>query len=235
MPVPFADTSLGRLAQGRQGVYRLLASLFFYPEGERLTTLAAVARALDRMPLAGFTLFPVWRRLVDTLSALAPARLPDLQGEYAALFLRSTQEGALPPREGVSHGLSGPALGELLGRLQEVYREAGLTLSEAGYPADHIAVELEFMAFLCGKEGQAWQGQDLGAGLAVLSRERTFLDEHLAVWLPPYARALAQQGASAWYGGVGEATAAWVLHDQGLVHALHRHLRERTSRTAKQR
>lgn len=228
MPPRYQSASLDRVAQARQALYRLLASLFFYPEAPRLQALAGVALALDRQALAGFGLFPAWRRLVEALSSLSTDALPRLQGEYTSLFLRSTQEGSLPPREGVCRGLSGADMGLLLARLQERYRDAGLAPS-SGYPPDHASVELEFMAYLCEHEGQAWQSRDLPSVVATLEREKAFLEEHLVQWFPPFARALSRQGASPFYAIVGEGASAFVLHEQGLVHAVMTHVRTGTA------
>lgn len=225
MAPSYPGTPLPRLAQARQAVYRLLAGLFFYPEEERLSTLAQVAYVLERYPFLGFDLFPTWRRLLQALTALTTSDLPRLQEEYMRLFARGT-EGAFPSlREGVCRGLVGTDAGLLLARLQGHYRAAGLALSTAGSPPDHISVELEFMAFLCEREGQAWQRKDLAAGVAMLEQEKAFLEEHLAQWLPLLARALSQQSAFSFYATVGEGAVAFVLHEQGLVNAVIEHLR----------
>ncbi|MFN3973958.1 MAG: molecular chaperone [Dehalococcoidia bacterium] len=235
MASSYPGTPLPRLAQARQAAYRFLADLFFYPEGERLSTLAQVAYVLERYPLLGFDLFPTWRRLFQALTALTTSDLPRLQEEYMRLFSRGTERAPLSPREGVCRGLLGADAGLLLARLLEHYRAADLTLSTAGYPPDHISVELEFMAFLCEREGQAWRRKDLAAGVAMLEQEKAFLEEHLVQWLPLLARALSQHNASSFYATVAEGAVAFVFHEQGLVNAVIEHLRRGTASPPKRR
>ncbi len=63
---------------------------------------------------------------------------------------------------------------------------------------DHIALELEFMAWVIGKERRAHgEAGEEGRGHAETCRDaqRKFVEEHLAWWVPAFARALARKAA----------------------------------------
>ena len=88
-----------------------------------------------------------------------------------------------------------------------------------GEPADHVTVELEFMAFLCGKEAATWDVDEREAGL-ILVREARFLEAHLARWLPAFADRLASAPDPGIYRALGEAAHSFVQHDRDLIELL---------------
>jgi TorA maturation chaperone TorD len=97
---------------------------------------------------------------------------------------------------------------------------------------DHIVLELEFMAWLVGKEEYARTSDVPKAGeKAKICRDaqRRFLEEHLAWWAPAFAWALqkraddlgpdAQPGARAcsFYAAVGSVLAAFIPCERGIL------------------
>ncbi|RMD97247.1 MAG: hypothetical protein D6812_15605, partial [Deltaproteobacteria bacterium] len=56
---------------------------------------------------------------------------------------------------------------------------------------DHVAVELEFLSYLCGKEiAAAQEGKDRAR---ITEAQRRFIERHLALWFPPFARMVAEK------------------------------------------
>jgi TorA maturation chaperone TorD len=91
------------------------------------------------------------------------------------------------------------------------YAEAGLQLSPdfTDLP-DHIAVELEFMYFLCDKEAEAWQAQDEETALERRAAEHAFLGAHLSKWIPSFCQTVVQAAQEEFYQGLARLTQAWV-------------------------
>ena len=67
-------------------------------------------------------------------------------------------------------------------------REGGAHVpSDCAELPDHIGVEPSFMAFLCGREPEAWQEGDPTRGQQTLEGEQHFLEGHLPEWDPALA------------------------------------------------
>ena len=83
--------------------------------------------------------------------------------------------------------------GAATGRVLDFYRQAGYAPapSENG---DHIAAELDFLAFLCGAEADAWEDRLPGVALRMQALQRRFLDEVLLPWVPVFVQAVRRHG-----------------------------------------
>jgi putative dimethyl sulfoxide reductase chaperone len=86
-----------------------------------------------------------------------------------------------------SSGLLGGAESE---RVRAVYQESGFETAEP----DHIASELNFLAFLCAAEAEARQDGLDKVAAQCQARQQTFLGSHLLTWLPAFVIALQQAG-----------------------------------------
>ena len=168
-----------------------LASLLTsYPEHELEAVLENFGDALGRYPGAG--------ALHDELQR---AGLDDVRSRYLELFDRGGDRASLYETE---YGrMRGMAKGTGLADIAGFYRAfaVGLDDERAHELCDHIAVELEFYAWLLLK--QAWlvqHGDDQGASLVEDARCK-FLKEHLGSFAPAIAlRREVQQDPV--YGGV---------------------------------
>ena len=125
-----------------------------------------------------------------------------LDAEIAVDFTRLVaglfpHEG-LPPVESAVR--EGRVLGESAAAVAVSYAEAGFPepLAEAG-PPDHAATGLRFMALCCHAEAQAWNARDVRSGSQWLVRERAFLADHLAAWLPGFCEAAARRAVTPLY------------------------------------
>lgn len=207
---------LAALAQARAAAYRLLAHVFLEPDLGWVRTVPAVARTLRARPdpLRRLAVGAVWRQVLDVLAGLGEAHRDALEAEYVAAFLQepasSPGEAAYAPRE---------ATAALLADLERRYARAGFAVDPAAAVGpDHVAVELEFLGVLCGREAEAWTARDPGAARAMLREEREFLETHPARWLPAFARQLAPRGGC--YAQAARVAAAFVVHDRDLVSGL---------------
>jgi TorA maturation chaperone TorD len=200
--------------------------MLLYPDEERLKTAAAVAGALkeEAGALAPFAFYLPWKAFLDALEAVDRREAARLQEEYVQLFVLSPEYVPCLPCE--SAYLPSPvAPGWTAISLEQEYAGDGLGLSPALQEApDHVAVELEFMALLCGREAEAWEAERPVKGVEILRRQAAFLDEHLGRWLPRFAAAVAGKGESELYTSVTQAACAFIAHDRDLAKRLVRGL-----------
>jgi nitrate reductase assembly molybdenum cofactor insertion protein NarJ len=149
--------------------WRLLGLLFEYPAGHWRSNLEALLPSLAR----------------PELSALAEAALEQFsEGLHIALF---GPAGTVPVREVTYHG--GVQFGYLLAELSAYYDAFGYEplIEEA---ADHLAVQVGFVAFLRMKQAMAELGEDAEHAQLAADAAGAFIREHLAVQAEPVARAL---------------------------------------------
>ncbi len=95
------------------------------------------------------------------------------------------------------------------------YHEAGLDLSVKEVP-DHIALELEFMYFLVFKESVAIQ--EGGAEATVYQdRQVSFLQTHLAVWVPEFADQVIEHAQTDFYRNLARTTKSFIEKDLSVI------------------
>lgn len=101
------------------------------------------------------------------------------------------------------------------------YRQAGLVRSkDFKEPEDHIAIELEFMAYLCRKASESFQTEDMAISLEYLRKQKDFLEKHLLVWVPSFCKDLEQAAESGFYKGIAQLTAEFINAEQETIAAL---------------
>ncbi|MDR7480888.1 MAG: molecular chaperone TorD family protein [Armatimonadota bacterium] len=208
--IPVGAAGTGTLAVLRETLYRLLAVLLLYPTPARLRTATVLADALavHDDALAALPCYLQWRR-VRTAIETGPHTV--LEDEFARLFLVPPRT---PPCE-TAYSVAEPqwVLADLTGE----YAAAGAALAaEVGEPPDAATVELEFMAYLCGREREAW-GHHAADAAAVLAREHRFLQRHLVRWMPAFAHDVACAAPKSFYAQLADMAGAFVLCDRDLV------------------
>jgi DMSO reductase family type II enzyme chaperone len=214
----------------RECLYRFLAaalgepggagwSLVLDPPGRRLAQEAAELLREEALaapqPLGLGELPPDYCRLEPLLEQLLrPA--DDLQAEYDRVFgLVPTPE--CPPYETEYH-----ASGETFFRSQQLADVAGFYRAFGLEPAhavperpDHLALELEFMAFLLMKKRLT--GSEAGAterAEVCDQAQRTFFQEHLAWWVPAFATGLRRKAGSGLYSALAQVLASLVAAER---------------------
>jgi len=201
--------------------YRLFSSALLYPEEGRLKTIAAVAGELHEQShaMVKFIFFPQWQRFLTSLAELPSHHA--LEEEYVRVFMHSPERAPCLPYESVYADPGGQAAGWVVALLEREYAAAGLALSPSlkDLP-DHVAVELEFMAFLCSQEADAWNRAVVKEAVQTLERQAAFLSKHLARWFPEWARRVATANGEGIYSVVAETTRAFISHDQDLISIL---------------
>jgi TorA maturation chaperone TorD len=175
-------TAAGEAALRHALFARLLSSphdwdIAFLDETRELA--AATLRAADAPALA-FQL----RGLHEALLAFGDDAVDELRPSHAALFGAGSSGPSLPIREELTASANGGAKTEVL----RYYDLFGYEVEERYASApDHVAVLVEFLAWLAGNESAARDADDLRS-LRLAQRE--FASQHLAHWLPALALAV---------------------------------------------
>jgi len=108
----------------------------------------------------------------------------ELLREYSRLFLGPFQLEA-PPFGSVYLEDEGRMMGESTAEAQRIYRECGLDLSpDFTSPPDHVAAELEFLAYLGFQERTS---QEATWEMFFREQRAWFLDRHIGRWFPRFA------------------------------------------------
>jgi len=212
--------SRGALARFRRDAYAILASVLLCPDEARLTHLRAEARRLQRLGnrLTGLAIFRQWSALLRVLGAASRRSGETLRTEFIDLV--AGPAASCIPFESHYVLAAGHEMPVLNAALEREYAAAGLTWNpKAADSPDHLAVELEFMAFLCGCEGHAWEDEKLEDAGVALVREQRFMRQHVGRWAPAFARGLTANG-SHFYAVIGAALEAFIHHDRDLIDLL---------------
>lgn len=167
---------------------------------------------------------PAYPRTQGALRALcrafATVSRAALESELVRLCVNAP--GGVPAPPYASYYLDGSLLGPAREWAAEQYRRQGLAAAaDAGQPADFIAIEFEYLYFLGRHQRAARLTGDAAALAAAARAEADFFRQHVARWLPVFARDLA---AAAEAGGVfawaGVALGAFCAEEQARLAAL---------------
>jgi DMSO reductase family type II enzyme chaperone len=143
----------------------------------------------------------------------------DLEVEYNRLFV-GPGAPRVYPYESLYRGSMSLVMGPSAGEVLQAYRRNGLAIDTAFKDLpDHIAVELEFMARLCCEEARAGSAGRADVALRLKQEQRSFLDAHLATWLPAMCEKVIRETTSTIYRGFAEIAAIFVGWDRDRLDA----------------
>src|SRR5262245_24340712 len=197
------------LTLSRALVYEVLKASLYPPSSHLLRLLADAevqqglkpVTAVPETEQEGEAVAAALARVLGAAAAGVPA---ELGVAYQRLF-GHTARGTVPPYE-TEYGLD-----DLFRQAQELadiggfYRAFGLTMDRDGHERnDHLAVECEFLSFLCRKEAFHLLGGDRGSAEEVRGAERLFLKDHVGRFGRAFARALSRESDHPFYRAVGE-------------------------------
>jgi len=140
-----------------------------------------------------------------------------LAAEYASLFLNVGKKPVYP-FESVYTSSEKLVMQKAYDEVLAIYRQEGLGKTELlREPEDHIAIELEFMAYLCQRCAEALQAGEGDQALNYLAKQEGFLAEHLMVWVPAFCDDVEQAAKSDFYRGLAQLTREFLSMEQEAV------------------
>jgi TorA maturation chaperone TorD len=211
---------LGQVSRSRSLTYRHLALSFSSPD-EGLFGLVHQGQMARELKLATAWLGEDQAKLLRPIAQLeySAMALSGLQRSYSQYFGQSLDR--VSPRESSYRwkdtGYLTQASHDLCRSLQHEY-----SLYDVRCPGgleDHVAVELEFLAYLCDREASLWSAAAAKSARELRSHQRAFVDDHLGRWLPEFCRRLRECAAQSFYGHMAELCDGWLSLDHGSGYA----------------
>jgi len=129
---------------------------------------------------------------------------PQLSKEYLRLFV-GPGHIPCPPYESV-HRKDRPkferglVMGPSASDVRRTYSQAGVDIAKkfTDLP-DHVAVEMEFMHFLCSQELKSAEAGNLQQAEKMRAMQRKFLEEHIKPWIETFADSVTESTTSPFY------------------------------------
>jgi TorA maturation chaperone TorD len=192
----------------RAKIYKSLAECYYLPGEATRRNARLLGRSLPAIchPAA---------EAVERMEAamLSDEGLEDLAIDHARLFVGPFALLA-PPYGSVYLEGERRLMGDSTLAVSACYQEVGLEVA-AGFneTPDHISAELEFMHFLVVRELEALAGGDRDRARYFRQKQSSFLESHLAAWIPVFTRAVEEQAQTRFYQDLAAATRLFVESD----------------------
>jgi len=212
--------------ENRQALYSFLARIYRVELTREALLELAEKRSLwlrlaDDPEVRGTEMAEGFRTLAEFGSGLKESELDnvklELAAEYAGLFLGVRQ---MPPHPSESVFTSADHLMMQRARddVLKIYRSMGMEkVAKFTEPEDHIAIELQFMAYLSGKTIEALRSDNREEGKKCLEMQRDFLNDHLTKWVPMLVADILKGARREFYKAVAKVTQGYVRMDAEVV------------------
>ena len=216
-PIKRACEILESVSYNRGLIYRCMAKFFTYPDLALLEILKNGELFLQ------FKQMTAWLgddqdallRICEQLQSLPGISLDSLTKDYTRLFEIGVER--ISPRESSYRwknvGVITSSEADLQQILNVIYNNSGVSCKTG--MEDHIAVELEFLAFLCEQEALRWSSGYSEAARNLRSEQRSFADDHIACWLPEFCFSLQKRNRNSFYGQAAVLCDRWLDLDHG--------------------
>jgi TorA maturation chaperone TorD len=208
---------LSRVARQRSEVYQCLSIGFYPPDADLHKSLEAgafVERLYDATQWLGEDQ-SLFKPSLQTMRTCQSLELAHLDAAYTQLFVNSLER--VSPRESTYRWRDITQLGSLQAEVRSILAEQynHFGLSPLAGMEDHLAVELEFLSYLCSQEGLFWEEKSSTIAREYRRREKVFLDDHLGRWLPEFSRRISELAGPSFYHSLASFSETWLKIDQG--------------------
>ena len=197
------DTYRAEIA--RATTYKLLAECYYPPTERLLQDVKELGRCLEMMGSAA-------SEAVDRMGAAVQGAegFEELAIDHSRLFVGPFALLA-PPFGSVYLERERRLMADSTQAVDRCYREVGLELAEGfnGTP-DHIAAELEFMHVLVIQALDALTQGELDCARRCDQKQGSFLERHLAAWVPEFSRSVEEHAGTRFYQGLAAATRMFI-------------------------
>lgn len=173
--------------------FKLLAACFYEPEKALFQEEKVLENLRDLFLSLSPTIVEGMHQPADVLDKNSDH---ELKVDYAALFV-GPFELLAAPYGSVYLEKGGRVLGDSTIAVQKCYEKAGL-MPDVQEPADHIAIELEFLYFLSAQETDAlMSGRDADAQRC-RAMQMEFMNEFMG-WIPEFCRRIEKSAQTDFY------------------------------------
>ncbi|MBP2656549.1 MAG: TorD-like chaperone [Firmicutes bacterium] len=205
----------------RENLYRFLGRLYKVEADQ--TLLDQLADICFPTECGEDELAKGYRMLEEYRRCLGSDPLTDLAVDYARVFLGAGVAGneAAYPYESVYTSTKRLIMQDARDQVVAVYRAKGLTkLETLEFPEDHLALELEFMAYLCHETQQALAVRDWTAVSACLKEQIDFLAQHLLNWVPAFCADIEKYSKTEFYKAIAQITNGYLRLERTILEEL---------------
>jgi putative dimethyl sulfoxide reductase chaperone len=209
---------LEQLMLEREAMYSFLARMY------REEVDCELIRQISQVDISAMSSVPEisadLQMLVRDLCDAKDITLTELAAEYARIFLGTgpTQSGGAFPYESVYTSPRGLLMQEARDQVVKLYQQEGVQRSADFHePEDHLALELEFMSFLCQKTNRIRDGDNVNILSRCLQNQQDFLERHLLNWVPRFCADVKRCAHSNFYRTVAQITSGYLTLDHDLV------------------
>ena len=144
----------------------------------------------------------------------------ELAVEYANLFL-GVKGKPSHPSESVYTSEDQTMYQEARDKVMRAYWNAGVDkVKEYTEPEDHIAIELQFMEYLCRKTVEALEKNETEEAKRLLQIQKEFIDDHLSSWVSGLTKDVLEAAEGDFYKGIAYITNAFVELERNSVRDL---------------
>jgi TorA maturation chaperone TorD len=208
---------LARVASSRETLYRWLALGFYAPDDQFAEAL--ISQRLVYGVVAALEWLGKDQLLFDEglhhLQRCRTVTQIELAAEYKRLFDKgldrvSPREAAYRWRDASDLLNTGDVIAHLLRLQYQQFDVAPVTERD-----DHVAVELEFLSFLCGREAENWSSGLPDMARQLRRQQKSFLDDHLGRWLAEFCQRVQARTQSDAYQGLALLADAWLKLEHG--------------------
>ncbi len=209
------------LAKARRDLYGLLSSAYLQlPEKKTLELKWEPASGLLNDPQKGSE--EAFKEIQEGLN-LVNARnqgkdqtseeaLTKLSRDWTRLFRGVVRDGILPPYESLYRPPKPQKKPSQ--EINRLFSKMGIQVPEEWHqPSDYIGVELDFMRFLCEKEWNVRDGAGSNALRETIEAEKSFLEDHLALWVPIFCERMLGAAQEDYYLGIAHLTLGLIGFD----------------------
>ena len=220
-PAPLGNEELAALMRDRAAMYGLLARLYRVEVDrallDELRAMRFPAKTGDPQIDAGY------RLMRDYLSSAHTNVIDELAVDYVRCFIGHGNTGfsAAYPYESVYTSARRLLMGDARDEVVALYRAAGKDkAADWKEPEDHVALELEFVAYLCEKAAEALDAGDEDGAYALTVQQGNFLYDHVENWVPMMLDDLEKFAKTSFYQGLCKLTRGMLAYDRAVVDEL---------------
>lgn len=147
--------------------------------------------------------------------------ITDLAVDYARVFLGAgvveTEQSAFP-YESVYTSEKRLIMQEARDEVLALYRKYGLGVDDRyNIPEDHIALELEFMGYLCRLINSYAAAEDADEAVKILQEQEGFIKLHFDRWVPAFCKDIKKVSGTDFYSGAADLTLSFIAMDKEII------------------
>lgn len=215
--------SMADLAALRQMSYSLLSAVFLGNWRDTANLISDTASEVLAVSdwAADMSFYSDLSEFLRAFGTLDTEDYPEIENQYQRLFGPTPSSKSVPLNE-TSYLVPGAEeTGWVLASVERHYSSAGIeSTSASGNVPDHIAVELEFLAYLSGREADAWADDDFKEARRMQDRQRRFLDKHVSKWTPILLREITARDESELFRLAAKSVQTQIVHDLDFLRTL---------------